>query len=77
MIRILIGKAWWLNLIVLLGAAAFLGTKIPDLNVNANVEALLDQDDPDFTRYVETREDWGTPTPPHRLSLVRRPIGFS
>lgn len=45
---------------MLLGVTAYLGLSVPDLRINANVDAFLEEDDPGIATYNEAREDWGT-----------------
>ena len=50
----------WLPLLVALCAAGFLlAIQIPDLEINAESDAFMEDDDPGISEYYETREDWG------------------
>jgi predicted RND superfamily exporter protein len=57
--RFLLLRGWWLVVALLLGAAAFLGSKIGGLNIDAGTNVLLNEDDPDLAYYNLTRPDWG------------------
>ena len=57
--RIIIERAWWLILLVFLGAAAFFASWIPQIEINAETDAFMAEDDPGLETYFETRDDWG------------------
>ena len=47
-------------LAILLGIVAFFAAWIPQLDINANTDAFLEEDSPVVSSYYETRNDWGT-----------------
>ena len=57
--RAAILRGWWLILLVVLAAAAYLGTWLPKLHVDAGTNVLLNEDDEDLAYYNSTRPDWG------------------
>ncbi len=56
----IIERFWWAILLALLGGAVFFGSSIPRLEINANTDAFLEEDDPGITTYNDAREEWGT-----------------
>lgn len=57
--RNIIARGWWLILLLLLGGAGFFAAHIPSLEINAETDAFMEEDDPGLSTYYETREDWG------------------
>ena len=57
--RTIIERAWWLILLILLGGGVFFGIWIPQIEINAESDAFMAEDDPDLETYYETRGDWG------------------
>jgi len=57
--RALIIRGGWAIVAALLGAAAYLGSRLPDLEIDAGTDVLLNDDDPDLAYYSITRPDWG------------------
>lgn len=55
----LIGRGWWIVLLVALAAAVALGRHAPDLGVEAGTSVLLNEGDPDLAYYERTRAQWG------------------
>ena len=56
----LIGRGWWVILLVLAAATVILGRHAPDLAVEAGTSALLNEGDTDLAYYDATRTDWGS-----------------
>ncbi len=46
-------------LLALLGGCGFFVAHIPQLEINAETDAFMEEDDPGLSTYYETREDWG------------------
>ena len=57
--RSIIERAWWLILLVLLGGGVYFATWIPKVEINAETDAFMEEDDPGLATYFETRGDWG------------------
>ncbi len=57
--RTLIDKGWWIVLLVLAAAGAWLGPWVPRLEVHAGTSVLLGESDPDLAFYERTRPLWG------------------
>jgi len=57
--RLIIERWWWLILVVLLGWAVISCVLIPKLEINAESDAFMDDDDPALEAYYSTREIWG------------------
>ena len=86
MFRTIIEKSWWLVLLLLLGGAAYFATWIPEVEINAESDAFMEEEDPDLETYYETRgdlgwdeyatvavtaDDWFTPEGIARLEAIR------
>lgn len=57
--RKFIERTWWLILLALLGGAVYFATWIPRIEINAETDAFMAEDDPALETYYETRGDWG------------------
>lgn len=53
-------RGWWVILLVILGGVSALGVFLPDIGINANTDAFLQEDDPGIKAYYEIRQEWGT-----------------
>ena len=58
-LRFILERAWWLILLLLLGSGIFFALWVPRIEINAETDAFMAEDDPGLGTYYETRGDWG------------------
>ncbi|NNC88275.1 MAG: MMPL family transporter [Akkermansiaceae bacterium] len=56
----MVDRGWWVILLLLVGGAVILASFLPQLDINANTDAFLEEEGEAIATYYEAREEWGT-----------------